>query len=76
MQKEALEKTCYVGGAGAFGVFLRWLQLQIAFNDDGLPDPSVFNVLVPLAIVAAGALFFFFVLFHDSDLLPGKFQVV
>ncbi len=61
MQKDALEKTCYVGGAGAFGVFLRWLQLQVAFNDDGLPDASVFNVLVPLAIVAAGAVFFFFV---------------
>ena len=61
MQKEALEKTCYVGGAGAFGVFLRWLQLQVAFNDDGLPDPSVFNVLVPLAILIAAALFFVFV---------------
>ena len=35
MQKDALEKTCYVGGAGAFGVFIRWLQLQVAFNDDG-----------------------------------------
>ena len=61
MQKDALEKTCYVGGAGAFGVFIRWLQTQVAFNDEGLPDPSVFNVLVPLAIVAAGAVFFFFV---------------
>ena len=61
MQKEALEKTCYVGGAGAFGVFLRWLQLQVAFNDDGLPDASVFNFLVPLSILIAGAVFFFFV---------------
>lgn len=61
MQKEALEKTCYVGGAGAFGVFIRWLQTQVAFNDEGLPDPSVFNVLVPLSILAAGAVFFFFV---------------
>ncbi len=61
MQKEALEKTCYVGGAGAFGVFIRWLQTQVAFNDEGLPDPSVFNVLVPLSIVAAGVVFFVFV---------------
>ena len=61
MQKDALEKTCYVGGAGAFGVFLRWLQTQVAFNDEGLPDPSVFNVLVPLVILIAGALFFSFV---------------
>ena len=61
MQKDALEKTCYVGGAGAFGVFLRWLQTQVAYNDDGLADASVFNVLVPLSIVAAAAVFFFFI---------------
>jgi hypothetical protein len=61
MQKEALEKTCYVGGAGAFGVFLRWLQTQVAFNDEGLPDASVFNVLVPLSILAAAAVFYLFV---------------
>ena len=61
MHKDALEKTCYVGGAGAFGVFIRWLQTQVAFNDEGLPDPSVFNVLVPVAILAAGAVFFVFV---------------
>ena len=61
MHKDALEKTCYVGGAGAFGVFLRWLQTQVAFNDEGLPDPSVFNVLVPLSILIAGAVFFSFV---------------
>ena len=61
MQKDALEKTCYVGGAGAFGVFIRWLQTQVAFNDEGLPDASVFNVLVPLSILAAGIVFFVFV---------------
>ena len=61
MHKDALEKTCYVGGAGAFGVFIRWLQTQVAFNDEGLPDPSVFNVLVPVAILAAGAVFYVFV---------------
>ena len=61
MHKDALEKTCYVCGAGAFGVFVRWLQTQVAFNDEGLPDPSVFNVLVPLLIVIAAAVFFRFV---------------
>ena len=61
MQKEALEKTCYVGGAGAFGVFFRWLQLQVAFNDEGLPDASVFNVLVPVVILIAGAVFYSFI---------------
>ena len=61
MQKDALEKTCYVGGAGAFGVFIRWLQTQIAYNDEGLPDASFFNVLVPISILTAGALFFVFI---------------
>ena len=76
MQKDALEKTCYVGGAGAFGVFIRWLQTQIAFNDEGLPDASFFNVLVPLAILAAGALFFVFVRRwrERNYYLPGAFQ--
>ena len=76
MQKDALEKTCYVGGAGAFGVFIRWLQTQIAFNDEGLPDASFFNVLVPLAILAAGALFFVFVRRWRERhyYLPGAFQ--
>ena len=34
----ALELTLYVIGAGAFGVFLRWLQDQTAFNELGLAD--------------------------------------
>ena len=34
--KKSLELACYIGGAGAFGVFLRWLQLQLAFNELGL----------------------------------------
>jgi hypothetical protein len=59
--KKSLELLCYVAGAGAFGVFIRWLQTQIAFNDEGLPDASFFNVLVPLAILAAGGLFFVFI---------------
>ena len=42
--KKSLELACYIGGAGAFGVFLRWLQLQLAFNELGLPDPSAFHV--------------------------------
>ena len=45
MQKKPLEITCYVAGAGAFGVFFRWLQDQ----------------LVPALIVAAALLFHRFV---------------
>ena len=57
MQKKALEITCYVAGAGAFGVFMRWLQVMIAFNDLGLVDKSAFNVLVPAFILAAAVVF-------------------
>lgn len=57
MQKKSLEISCYVCGAGAFGVFFRWLQDQMAFNEAGLSEKSVFNFLVPLLILAAAMLF-------------------
>ena len=57
MQKKALEITCYVAGGGAFGVFLRWLQVMIAFNEQGLVNKSAFNVLVPAFLIAAVAVF-------------------
>ena len=56
MQKKSLEITCYVAGAGAFGVFLRWLQDQLAFDENG-SEPSVFNFLVPLMLLAAAWMF-------------------
>ena len=61
MQKKSLEISCYVIGAGAFGVFLRWLQDQLAFDDNGLAEPSVFHVLVPLFILASAFVFMRFV---------------
>ena len=51
LQMRALETTCYTCGAGAFGVFFRWLQHMTAFNDAGLVDKSAFNFLVPLMVV-------------------------
>lgn len=53
MQNRPLENTVYVLTAGAFGVFLRWLQLQLAFDEKGLCGPSVFNYIVPLFIIIA-----------------------
>ena len=61
MQKKSLEVSCYVCGAGAFGVFFRWLQDQMAFDDAGLAERSVFNYLVPLLILAAALLFYRFI---------------
>lgn len=51
-QKRSLEICCYVLGAGAFSVFLRWLQVMLAFDDKGLSTRSAFNLLVPAMIIA------------------------
>lgn len=61
MHRKALEINLYVAGAGAFGVFLRWLQDQLAFNELGLADPSVFHALLPLFLLAAAAVFLHFI---------------
>ena len=53
MRNKPLELTLYAAGAGAFGVFLRWLEDQLAFNEEGLADPSAFHYLVPLFLVAS-----------------------
>ena len=59
-QIKALEINAYVAGAGAFGVFFRWMQRQLAF-EDGLVKGSVWNVIVPLSILAVGYVFLRFV---------------
>ena len=75
MQKKSLEITCYVAGAGAFGVFLRWLQDQLAFDENGLSEPSVFNFLVPLMLLAAAWMFTRFInkLQDDKCYVPRDF---
>ena len=76
MQKRVMEISCYVAGAGAFGVFLRWLQDQLAFNDAGLPDPSAFHVLLPLYILVCAVVFDRFVKrYRKAELtLPEEFS--
>ena len=73
--KKSLELACYIGGAGAFGVFLRWLQLQLAFNELGLPDPSVFHIGLILYAVAAAFVFLYFVNRYEKQrlYLPDEF---
>ncbi len=61
MYKKPLEICCYVAGAGAFGVFFRWLQDQMAFDENGLNEKSIFNVLVPAMILASALMFYHFV---------------
>ena len=76
MQKKVLEISCYVAGAGAFGVFLRWLQDQLAFNDAGLPDPSAFHVMLPLYLLIAALVFRSFVKRFDKAnlVMPEDFR--
>ena len=57
VQKRTLEISCYVVGAGAFGVFFRWLQDQMAFNEQGLAEPSSLHVIVPLYILISAIVF-------------------
>ena len=61
MRKKPLEITCYVAGAGAFGVFFRWLQDQLAFDEAGLNEKSLLNFMVPALIIAAALLFRHFI---------------
>ena len=61
MRKKPLEITCYVAGAGAFGVFFRWLQDQLAFDEAGLNEKSLLNFMVPALVIAAALLFRHFV---------------
>jgi hypothetical protein len=75
MQKKALEISLYVVGGGAFAVFLRWLQDQLAFNELGLADRSVFHFLL-LAFLAAAAYVFlrFLNRFQEQNIyLPTEF---
>ena len=60
MRNKPLELTLYAGGAGAFGVFLRWLEDQLAFNEEGLADPSAFHFIVPLFLIACVIVFWRF----------------
>ena len=61
MRKKPLEIACYVAGAGAFGVFFRWLQDQLAFDEAGLNEKSLLNFFVPALIIAAALLFRHFI---------------
>ena len=75
MHKTPLQIGVFVCSAGAFGVFFRWLQLQLAF-DDGLAGPSLWNFVVPLSILAAAWIFRRFVeQFRDDRCrLPKSFH--
>ncbi len=67
--RKSLELGCYVAGGGAFGMFLRWLQLQLGFNELGLADPSLLHWFVALYVVLAAGVFIFLVRRFEKGLL-------
>ena len=75
--KKSLELICYIGGAGAFGVLLRWLQQQLAFNEMGLPDKSALHAVLVLFVLAAGGMFLYFIRLYEKQRLfiPDDFSL-
>lgn len=65
--KKSLELSCYVAGAGAFGVFVRWLQRQLAFDELGLAKKSAFHLLVAGFVLASAIVFLRFVKRFDKE---------
>ncbi len=57
LQMRALETCCYIIGAGAFGVFIRWLHNVAGTNEEKLYNESLWSILVPVVIII-GALIF------------------
>ena len=57
---KSLETSCYILGAGAFGVFIRWMQYMIAYDDEGLVDPSFWTYALIAIVIAQGIVFYRF----------------
>ena len=67
MPKKSLELSLYIAGGGAFGVFLRWLQNRLAFNELGLAEKSAFHFLLLAFLLAVGLVFRRFVLGYEAE---------
>lgn len=60
MQKLSLELTLYGLCGGAFALFVRWMQDQIAFDEEGLPTGGFWNVCMIALILVAAVVFYRF----------------
>ena len=77
MRNKPLELSLYVAGAGAFGVFLRWMENQLAFDKDlGLAEPSAFHLLFLAFLLACALVFRHFLrdIDHRRYYIPGEFE--
>ena len=50
---KTLEICCYIICLGAFGIFFRWMQLMLAYDDNSLVGKSFWNVAVILLLAGA-----------------------
>jgi hypothetical protein len=67
MPKKSLELALNIAGGGAFGMFLRWLEDQLAFNELGLAEKSAFHILLLLYLLAVGLTFRKFCLRYEKE---------
>lgn len=58
---KALEYSCYSIGAGAFGIFARWMQAMMGKNEEGLYDPSFWNISIIVLIIGASIFYISFI---------------
>ena len=72
MRKNALIICSYTCAIGAFGAFFRWLQNQICYEvETRTMSSSVFDILIPLVIIAAAVAFYVLIKKHfESGLVP------
>lgn len=53
----ALEATLYTVCTAAFGMFVRWMQKMLAFNENNLPDKSFWNWATPVTALIVALIF-------------------
>ena len=53
----ALETVLYTAGASAVGMFVRWMQKMLAFDDNDLPNPGFWHYAYVAIIIIAAIVF-------------------
>ena len=56
-QQRALKLVLYSVCAGFFGIFTRWMQSMVCFDENGLPETGFWTFAVPLLCIVAAFVF-------------------
>lgn len=70
-QQRALKLVLYSVCAGFFGIFSRWMQDMVCFDENGLPETGFWTFAVPALCIAAAIVFNRFV----NDLRDKRFYI-